>query len=333
MFIDNPNNELIIKRTNIINNFCSKISLFKYIINSDEFKDFLNENKNNDESIIYHKLKYNEILLKYKNTFKNINKDNEEIDINKIKDSIVYIKNNINNLLEFQNDVSLVMKEKENEINNLNELLEIFTDYEKNILIQYTNNDLTKLIFMNPENGEISKRINNLKNYIINPFKKLLDWIENDILDFKSMLNALEKFENLILLYKSDNTKIIEINKKISEINKNNSNSNNINYLNILIGCSTSLENELEDLIIEKEIVQNEKKDLFEIINIIDKINDEFVKKFKKEKMEKYNEQFKIFIEEDKKNRDLINDLWNCISKATNKKNPGKENKEQTTSP
>ena len=49
--------------------------------------------------------------------------------------------------------------------------------------------------------------------------------------------------------------------------------------------------------------------------------------------MEKYNEQFKIFIEEDKKNRDLINDLWNCISNSINKKNPGKENKAQIISP
>ena len=90
------------------------------------------------------------------------------------------------------------------EIMNLNELLDIFSDYEKNILIQYANNDLSKLIFMNPENGEISKRIANLKNYLINPFRKLLDWIENDILDFKSILNALEKFLNLIIYYKNN---------------------------------------------------------------------------------------------------------------------------------
>ena len=182
--------------------------MLKYIINSDELKDFLNENNNSNknESITYPKLKYSEILLKYKNNFKNVNKENEEIDINKIKDSIIYIKNNINNLIDFQNDVSLVMGEKENEINNLSELLEIFTDYEKNILIQYTNNDLTKLIFMNPENEEISNRINNLKKYLINPFKKLLEWIENDILDFKSMLYGMEKFENLILLYKNNIT-------------------------------------------------------------------------------------------------------------------------------
>ena len=95
------------------------------------------------------------------------------------------------------------MNEKENEINNLNDLFNVLSDYERNILILYTNNDLTKLIFMNPENENISNRINNLHNYLINPFKKILDWIENDILDFKSMQNALDSFNNLIILYKN----------------------------------------------------------------------------------------------------------------------------------
>ena len=215
------------------------------------------------------------------------------------------------------------------EIMNLNELLDIFSDYEKNILIQYANNDLSKLIFMNPENGEISKRIANLKNYLINPFRKLLDWIENDILDFKSILNALEKFHNLIIYYKNNIKRINEINNKINEINNK---KNNNNYLNILKSC-TSLENKLDLLIKEKEIVENEKNDIFAIINIIDKINAEFVKKFKKEKLEKYNEEFKIFIEENRKNINLINNLWNCISNFTNMKNPCKENKELNISP
>ena len=330
LLIDNPNDSLIQKRQKILNNFCLKIAKIDYITNSNEFKSFLKDNNilTND---IYPKIIYSELLLKYKNNFKNINKNIEEkIDLDKVEEAIIYNKNNINNLLDFQKDVSEVMKEKEIEIKNITELFEIFTEYENNILIQYTKCELTKLIFSNPEHKDISNRINSLNNDLINPYKELLEWTENDILDFKSMLNALEKFKNFILLYNNNKIRIREINKKIIEIK---SNKNNNNYLNIFLNCSSTSEDKLENLIKERETIENDNKYLLDIINIINSINDEFIIKFKKEKMEKYNEQFKIFIEEDKKNRNIINDLWDCISNVIKSKNLGKENKEQNISP
>ena len=323
ILINNPNNKLITKRKNILNNFCSKISQFEYLINSNEFQSFLKDNYNICES--NSNLDYNEILLRYKKNFNNINKSNDEIDVNKIQQSILYIKNNIDNLKEFQNNVLSVINEKENEIKNISYLINIFADYEKNILINYTNNDLLKLIIMNPENEEISKRIDNLNLYLINPFIKLLDWIENDILDYNSMLTALNQFKNLILNQKSTISKLNELNKKIKEMENN---KNNINYLNILKNCSSSYDNQIDNLIKERDVLENNKNNIFEIINIIYMINEEFLKKFKKEKIEKYNEQFNIFIEEEKNNQNLIKDLWICISNITNMKNLPKENKE-----
>ena len=156
---------------------------------------------------------------------------------------------------------------------------------------------------MNPENEEISKKLNNFNLYLINPFIKLLDWIENDILDYKSMLDALEQFEKLVLLDKNTSSKINEINTKIKEIENN---KNSINYINILKNCSSNNDNKVENLIKQRDILENNKKNIFEITNIIYMINEEFVKKFIKEKMDKYNEQFNIFIEEEEKNKNLI---------------------------
>lgn len=330
ILIDNPTNDLLIKRKNLLNNFCSKIQNFKYIINSEEFEYFLKENKNNNNSeIVSSKLNINEIFIKYQKYFKTFNNNKEEIIIKKIDDSIIYTKNNLKNLEKFKNDVLSLMNEKENEFKNLKDLIDIFIDYEKNVLIQYTNNDLIKLIFMNPENESISFRINNLHNFLINPFIKLLEWIEDDILDFKSMQNTLESFSNLILLYKNKILKLNEINKNINELNNNYN-----NYLNILMSCSqSSSENNLENLLKEKEIIENEKNNLLSIIKIIDKVNEEYISKFKQEKMDKYNAQFKIFVEEDKKNRYYINDLWIIISNSLKIQSQCKENKEQNISP
>lgn len=336
ILIDNPDNELILKRQKILNDFCNKISKFKYIMKSNELNIFLNENKNNNNNnnneIIISQLNYNEIYSRYINNFGKIENLKEDInDNNKIEESIILVKNNISNLNEFYNDVSTCMKEKENEIKGIIDILNIFSDYEKNTLIQYSKNDMTKLIFMNPDNEEISTRINNINNFLINPFKELLLWIENDILDFKSMLNALEKFKDLISLFKQTTSKINEINKKIEEINNNNNNQNN--YLNMLMSCSSN-DNKMKYLIKDKEINEKKRSDLLGIINIIDFVNEEYIKEFKNEKIRNYNEQFEIFVNEEKKNRDIINNIWNCISDATtNIKNQNKENKEQSVSP
>ena len=336
ILVDNPDNELILKRQKILNDFCNKISKFKYIMKSNELNIFLNENKNNNNNnnneIIISQLNYNEIYSRYINNFGKIENLKEDInDNNKIEESIILVKNNISNLNEFYNDVSTCMKEKENEIKGIIDILNIFSDYEKNILIQYSKNDMTKLIFMNPDNEEISTRINNINNFLINPFKELLLWIENDILDFKSMLNALEKFKDLNSLFRQTTSKINEINKKIEEINNNNNNQNN--YLNMLMSCSSN-DNKMKNLIKDKEINEKKRSDLLGIINIIDFVNEEYIKEFKNEKIRNYNEQFEIFINEEKKNRDIINNIWNCISEATtNIKNQNKENKEQSVSP
>ena len=336
ILIDNPDNELILKRQKILNDFCNKISKFKYIMKSNELNIFLNENKNNNNNnnneIIISQLNYNEIYSRYINNFGKIENLKEDInDNNKIEESIILVKNNISNLNEFYNDVSTCMKEKENEIKGIIDILNIFSDYEKNILIQYSKNDMTKLIFMNPDNEEISTRINNINNFLINPFKELLLWIENDILDFKSMLNALEKFKDLNSLFRQTTSKINEINKKIEEINNNNNNQNN--YLNVLMSCSSN-DNKMKYLIKDKEINEKKRSDLLGIINIIDFVNEEYIKEFKNEKIRNYNEQFEIFVNEEKKNRDIINNIWNCISDATtNIKNQNKENKEQSVSP
>ena len=335
ILIDNPDNELILKRQKILNDFCDKISKFKYIMKSNELNIFLNESKNNNinnNEIISSKLNYSEVYSRYLNNFGSIEKLKEDINVNyKIEESIILVKNNISNLNDFYNDVSTCMKEKENEIKGIIDILNIFNDYEKNILIQYCKNDLTKLIFMNPDNEEISTRIDNINNFLINPFKELLFWIENDILDFKSMLNALEKFIDLISLFKQTTSKITEINKKIEEINNNDKTQSS--YLNMLMSCSSN-DNKMKNLIEDKEINEKKRNDLLGIINIIDFVNEEYIKEFKNEKIRNYNEQFEIFINEEKKNRDIINNIWNCISEATtNIKNQHKESKEQSVSP
>jgi len=51
------------------------------------------------------------------------------------------------------------MEKKQQEIDNYNCLISVFSDYEKYTLVEYTDNDDSKLIFYNPKNTELCTQI------------------------------------------------------------------------------------------------------------------------------------------------------------------------------
>jgi hypothetical protein len=51
------------------------------------------------------------------------------------------------------------MEKKQQEIDNYNCLISVFSDYEKYTLVEYTDNDDSKLIFFNPKNTDLCTQI------------------------------------------------------------------------------------------------------------------------------------------------------------------------------
>lgn len=51
------------------------------------------------------------------------------------------------------------MEKKQQEIENYNCLISVFSDYEKYTLIEYSDNDDDKLIFFNPKNTDLFMKI------------------------------------------------------------------------------------------------------------------------------------------------------------------------------
>lgn len=54
------------------------------------------------------------------------------------------------------------MQKKQQEIENYLCLISVFTDYEKYTLIEYSDNDDSKLVFFNPKNSELCLKLLNL---------------------------------------------------------------------------------------------------------------------------------------------------------------------------
>ena len=323
----NLEKKVIEMRTRVINDFCHKISKFKFILDSDELQIFLI--RCNDVSKAINnlpKLNYEEILFKFNEAFSDIiqeinNKENNEIEkyIKKVNEAIPFMKTILLNLNGFQKSVLATLEHKENEIKYYYYLMNFFENYEKYTLSEYVNNDQNKLIFYNPNNDDTYEKILDIKEKFRNPFIDLASWIEDDILDFKAMLGALESIINLNGLSDKLNARLNAIDDEISKYE-----NNEYNYFTLLIKWKT-VDGILLELRNEEIVTKNTIKALNSIIKISSKITLDNLEIFKVEKLQRYHKHIKKFAEVQKSNGDIINKLWSYISNDPKLKDKDKD--------
>ena len=308
----NLEKKVIEMRTRVINDFCHKSSKFKFIIDSEELQIFLI--KSIDVSKVINnlpKLNYEEILFRYKKAFPEV-KEGDENDLEKyiktVNDAIPYMKKVLLNLKGFEESIVATMTQKENEINYYCNLMNAFEDYEKYTLNTFIDNDTDKLVFYNPKNSETYQKIMDIKDKFINPFERLSSWIEDDILDFKAMLGALESIINLNDLLDRLTLRLSAIEEEILKYE-----NEEYNYLTLLFKWK-SAEGILMELKMEESNTKSTIKALISIITIASKNTLNNLEIFKVEKLQRYHKHIKRFAEVQKENGDIINDLWSYIS-------------------
>ena len=257
------------------------------------------------------KLNYDDILFRYKKAFPDI-KPGTEIEleqyIKSVNNAIPFMKKILINLKGFEESIIATMTQKENEINYYFNLLNVFEDYEKYTLMEYVNNDENKLVFYNPKNSEAYQKIADIKDKFINPFERLSSWIEDDILDFKAMLGALESIINLNALLDRLALRLKAIEEEILKYQ-----NNEYNYFTLLFKWKTA-EGILLELKNEENTTKSTIKSILHIITIASKITLDNLEIFKVEKLQRYHKHIKRFAEVQKNNGDIINDLWSYIS-------------------
>ena len=212
------------------------------------------------------------------------------------------------NLKGFEESIIATKTQKENEFIYYCNLMNVFEDYEKYTLMEYVNNDENKLVFYNPKNSETYQKIMDIKDKFINPFKNLSSWIEDDILDFKAMLQALESIINLNAILEGLTLRLKAIEEEILKYQ-----NNEYNYFTLLIKWKTA-EGILLELKNEENNTKNTIRSITSIITIACKITLNNLEIFKVEKLQRYHKHIKRFAEVQKDNGDIINDLWSYIS-------------------
>lgn len=80
-------------------------------------------------------------------------------------------------------------------------LLSTFTDYEKQVLNEYTSE--SDLIFYNIKNVEICKNMIKLKDHLQNPLKDLLYWTQEEEIELEAMIEAIGALNNLVNIKKA----------------------------------------------------------------------------------------------------------------------------------
>ena len=223
------------------------------------------------------------------------------------------------NLNGFQKSVLATQEYKENEIKYYYQLMNFFENFEKYTLSEYVNNDQNKLILYNPNNSETYNKILDIKENFKNPFIELASWIEDDILDFKAMLSALESIINLNGLLDKLSARLTAIDEEISKYE-----NDEYNYFTLLIKWKT-VDGILLELRNEEIITKNTIKAINSIIKIASKITLDNLEIFKVEKLQRYHRHIKKFAEIQKSNGDIINKLWSYISNDPKLKDKDKD--------
>ena len=310
--VGNLEKKVIETRTRVINDFCHKTSKFKFILDSEELQIFLI--KSIDVSKVINnlpKLNYDEILFRYNKAFPDVKPGTEaelEQYIKSVNNSIPYMKKVLLNLKGFEESIIATKTQKENEIGYYCNLMKVFEDYEKYTLMEYQNNNEDKMVFYNPKNSDTFQKIMDIKDKFVNPFERLASWIEDDILDFKAMLGALESIINLNALLERMSLRLKAIEEEINKYH-----NNEYNYFTLLIKWKT-VEGILMELKFEETNTKSTIKSLLSIITIASKITLDNLEIFKVEKLQRYHKHIKRFAEVQKANGDIINDLWSYIS-------------------
>ena len=80
---------------------------------------------------------------------------------------------------------------------NFNKTIDMFNIFEKDILMEYANNDGKQLVFFNLNNNDLCQRISEYQDNAINPYDSLYDKLTEEILDLEGMVDAFESLKEL----------------------------------------------------------------------------------------------------------------------------------------
>lgn len=306
--VGSTDKEVIDMRIEMINRFCTKISLCGFLFNSDEIEIFIKDVPDVAKSLSKLRFKgYESLFNKYKSTFYDHNPDFDIEEGKRIKDKFhSTLSSNLPKLKKLRDSVKLIKERYEKGRNNTVQVIKLLEIYEKDYVKELVKNDNEKLVFYDSKKKDSVLKIKDLSN----PFDKLLDSVIGDILDTEALIEAIGSLNDLIRTNEKIKKNIETIATKI------NSGQTEKGMLTKIL----SMGQEGESLPKEKERLENDSNCLENIITFaLENLLTE-IKLFKADNLEVYYKELSNLQKNIKNNILVEDDLWESILNDDNLK-------------
>ena len=215
----NQDPSMIKTRMRLLNRFCLNLANIDYLYKAEETTIFKNNIPDVANSINkLPELNYSDLLSRMKEAFPEFN-ENYDIIIGKSKISEFenFLKKCQKNIEEFQNSVNLASEKREIERKQYFEMIQGFTNYEKDNMISYADDNQNCLIFTNSAYSSLSDKVLKLKQEMINPFIAFKHWLEEEELDVEAMLIAIRQINQLLEEEEKLKEKLISLEEEIKK--------------------------------------------------------------------------------------------------------------------
>ena len=309
-------------RMRLLNRFCLNLSNIEYLYKSEEAGFFRNNIPDVSNAINkLPELPLSQILERMKEAFPEYN-GNYDIIIGskKIEQFDLFLKNVQKSLDDFNKSVEAASEKREIEKKQYLELIKNFTNYEKENMLTYADNNENSLIFNNPSYNSLSEKIIKLKQEMVNPFMAFKDWIQEETLDVEAMQYALKQINQLLETEEKLKSKLKDLQESLDKGQQG------------VVNMFKSLFKKKEDIAAEtqreKEITSQKIQDIEEIIKIVGDNMENQIEIFKNDKTQNYYKYLKIFAIMQRESNRVIRELWTLVKNALNDivPNVGEEN-------
>lgn len=311
--------KIIDKRIRLLNNFCYKLSTFKYLFNCEETKLFQSGGGEVAKAISsLPKMSYNDMLERFKEAFPDFYDAYDLIlGKGKLSEFLSFLKRALNNVKTFHGVVDDSLEKKDKDIKRYVDLMHEFEEHEKYTLMEYAGNDENKLVFFNPKNSDLSEKVLKLKNSLINPYIYLGEWLEEEELDIEAMIEAMNTLTNLNNTYEKLIQKQDSIEKELKTLQYGD-----LNFVEKLFKNKDTCIANLEK---DRENTENLINTVHLMIKYASCNMESYIEKFKKEKINEYYRHLKSFSNTQKENNRILEDLWLNVKKNLNELRENKQ--------
>ena len=312
----NMDPSVIRTRMRLLNRFCLNLSNIEYLYKAEETNIFRNNIPDVANAINkLPELSLSEILTRMKEAFPEYN-ENYDIIVGKSKFETfeTFLTACEKKIGEFKSSVDSASEKRDADKKQFLELVKGFTNYEKDNMMIYADNNVNSLIFFNPAYSSLSERVLKLKQDMINPFVAFRDWLQEEILDVEAMKEALKQIRNLLETESKLKDKLNTLEEDLKKGQQG--------QVNIFKSIFKKKEDIIAEMEKEKEITQQKIVDIGEIIKIVGDNMENQIEIFKNDKTQNYYKYLKMFAILQRESNRVIRELWTLVKNGLNEINP-----------